>query len=233
MRCATLAVSAATTIALASSAMAGVVYNDSATDVNADMLGNPLMNILSVEVSHTSTNIEFLFTLNDFVSPYSSNYYAIALSTPGAATKTTSVWNPVNRASFASNGGMNYVVAADIDSGGRTWFQSHGASGWSTPGQNQNSSFQSSYETNTMVINVTRSAIGMEGDGTFFFDAWAMARNNSVFDALSTNATLGSYDSSFTTTSALSYTIGAPVPAPGAFALLGAAGLLGSRRRRA
>ena len=142
MRYATLAVSAATTIALASSAMAGVVFNDSATDLPAG--GNNLLNILSVEVSHTSTNIEFLFTLNDFVSPYSSNYYAIALSTPGAATKTTAVWNPVNKASFASNGGMNYVVAADIDYGGRTWFQSHGASGWSTPGQNQNSSFQSS-----------------------------------------------------------------------------------------
>jgi MYXO-CTERM domain-containing protein len=70
-------------------------------------------------------------------------------------------------------------------------------------------------------------------DGTFFFDMWAIARDNSVFDALSTNATLGGYSSDFTTTSALSYTIGEPVPAPGAFALLGAAGLLGSRRRRA
>jgi hypothetical protein len=171
--------------------------------------------------------------MDDIVIPNFSNYYAIAHSTPGAATKSIAVWNQVNKASFASNGGMNYVVAADIDSGGRTWFQSHGVSGWSTPGQNQNSSFSSNYNTNTMAINVSRAAIGMEGDGTFFFDAWAMARNNSVFDALSTNATLGSYDSSFTTTSALSYTIGAPVPAPGAIALLGAAGLLGSRRRRA
>ena len=73
----------------------------------------------------------------------------------------------------------------------------------------------------------------MAGDGTYFFDVWAISLNNSVFDALSTNATLGGYSSDFTTTNALSYTIGAPVPAPGAIALLGAAGLLGSRRRRA
>ena len=84
-----------------------------------------------------------------------------------------------------------------------------------------------------MDIYVSRSAIGMAGDATSFFDVWAIARDNSVFDALSTNATIGGHSQDFTTTSALSYTIGAPVPAPGAIALLGAAGLLGSRRRRA
>jgi MYXO-CTERM domain-containing protein len=229
MRYATLAVSAATTIALASSAMAGVVYNDSATDLPAG--GNNLLNILSVDVSHTSTNIKFSFTLDGISNPYNMNQYAFALSTPGAATKTTAVW--AHQASFASSGGMNYVVKADPNYGGRTWFQSNGVSGWSNAGENQNSVLSTNYDTNTMDIYVSRSAIGMEGDGTFFFDMWAIARDNSVFDALSTNATLGGYSSDFTTTNALSYTIGEPVPAPGAFALLGAAGLLGARRRRA
>ncbi len=130
---------------------------------------------------------------------------------------------------------MNYIVSADAWYGGASFFQSHGVSGWSDfgAGTNQNSSFSGNYDTNTMDIYVSRSAIGMAGDATFFFDVWAIARDNSVFDALSTNATLGGYSSSFTTTNALSYTIGNPVPAPGAVALLGAAGLLGSRRRRA
>ena len=128
---------------------------------------------------------------------------------------------------------MNYTVRADPPYNGRTFFQSHGVNGWSPNAENQNSAIGTNYDTNTLDIYVTRSAIGMAGDGTFFFDVWAISLNNSVFDALSTNATLGGYSSSFTTTNALSYTIGAPVPAPGAVALLGAAGLLGSRRRRA
>lgn len=89
MRYATLAVSAATTIALASSAMAGIVFNDSSTDLPAG--GNDLENILSVDVSHTETSIKFRLTLNGTSNPYNSNQYAIALSTPGAGTKTTSV----------------------------------------------------------------------------------------------------------------------------------------------
>ena len=230
MRYATLAVSAATTIALASSAMAGVVFNDSATDLPAG--GNNLQNILSVDVSHTETSIKFRLTLNGISGPYDNHtQYALALSTPGAATKTTAVW--ANQASFASNGGMNYTVRADPPYNGRTFFQSHGVNGWSPNAENQNSAIGTNYDTNTLDIYVTRSAIGMAGDGTFFFDVWAISLNNSVFDALSTNATLGGYSSDFTTTNALSYTIGAPVPAPGAIALLGAAGLLGSRRRRA
>ena len=232
MRYATLAVSAATTIALASSAMAGVVYNDSATDLPVTE-SDGLKNILSVDVSHTETSIKFRLTLNGISNNFNSNQYAIAFSTPGAATKTTAVWE--HQANFTSNGGMNYIVSADAWYNGASFFQSHGVSGWSNfgAGANQNSSFSGNYDTNTLDINVSRSAIGMAGDGTFFFDAWAIARDNSVFDALSTNATIGSYGSNFTTNTALSYTIGAPVPAPGAIALLGAAGLLGSRRRRA
>ncbi len=231
MRYATLAVSAATTIALASSAMAGIVFNDSSTDLPAG--GNDLLNILSVDVSHTETAIKFRLTLNGISNPYNSNQYAIALSTPGAGTKTTSVW--AHQANFTSNGGMNYIVSADAWYNGASFFQSHGVSGWSDfgAGANQNSSFSGDYDTNTMDIYVSRSAIGMAGDATLFFDVWAIARDNSVFDALSTNATLGGYSQDFTTTNALSYTIGNPVPAPGAIALLGAAGLLGSRRRRA
>ena len=229
MRFATLAVSAATTIALASSAMAGVVYNDSATDLPAG--GNNLLNILGVEVSHDAASIKFRLTLDGTSNVFNTNQYGLALSTPGVATKTTAVW--ANQASFASNGGMNYTVRADPSYNGRTFFQSHGVNGWSPNAENQNSAIGTNYDTNTMDIYVSRSAIGMEGDATFFFDVWAIALNNSVFDALSTNATLGGYSSDFTTTNALSYTIGEPVPAPGAFALLGAAGLLGSRRRRA
>jgi len=229
MRYATLAVSAATTIALASSAMAGVVFNDSSTDLPAG--GNDLLNILSVEVSHDAASIKFRLTLNGISNPYNTNQYGLALSTPGAATKTTAVW--ANQASFASNGGMNYTVRADPAYNGRTFFQSHGANGWSPNAENQNSGIGTNYDTNTLDIYVTRSAIGMDVDATLFFDVWAIARDNSVFDALSTNTTLGGYGSSFTTTNALSYTIGEPVPAPGALALLGAAGLLGSRRRRA
>jgi hypothetical protein len=235
MRFATLAVSAATTIALASSAMAGVaypapvVYTDSSTDLPSS--GTGLLNILSVAVSHDAASIKFRLTLDGISNPYNTNQYGLALSTPGAATKTTAVW--ANQASFASNGGMNYTVRADPAYNGRTFFQSHGANGWSPNAENQNSGIGTNYDTNTLDIYVSRAAIGMDADATLFFDVWAIALNNSVFDALSTNATLGGYSSDFTTTNALSYTIGNPVPAPGAIALLGAAGLLGSRRRRA
>ncbi|MEI7877431.1 MAG: cohesin domain-containing protein [Planctomycetota bacterium] len=202
-------INAIAALAVSASAMAGDVYTDSATDLPAG--GNNLLNILSVDVSYTSTHIKFSFTLDGISNQFNMNQYAFALSTPGAATKSTAVW--AHQANFASNGGMNYVVKADPNYGGRTFFQSYGAGGWSNPGENQNSVLSTNYDTNTMDIYVLRSAIGMEAGGTFFFDVWAIARDNSVFDALSTNATLSGYSSNFTTNNALTYTVGFP-PVP-------------------
>ena len=160
------AINAIAALAVSASAMAGDVYTDSATDLPAG--GNNLLNILSVDVSYTSTHIKFSFTLDGISNQFNLNQYAFALSTPGAATKSTSVW--AHQASFASNGGMNYTVRADPPYNGRTFFQSHGVNGWSPNAENQNSAIGTNYDTNTLDIYVTRSAIGMAGDGTFFFD---------------------------------------------------------------
>ena len=72
------AINAIAALAVSASAMAGDVYTDSATDLPAG--GNNLLNILSVDVSYTSTHIKFSFTLDGISNPYNMNQYAFALS---------------------------------------------------------------------------------------------------------------------------------------------------------
>ena len=204
----------------------GVVYSDSATDIGNVADANGTANILSCEVSHTATDIQFSLTVNGSVPGTDWAKYMIGISSPGSATKTTSGngWaRPIN---FSNNGGMNYWVGTWVDGGGGAQVWDNGASGWNGPFGGSSISFSGS----NVTITVNRAAIGMSGDGTFMFDVYTSGGGggDGAIDALSTNAvSMANWGDSFTTTNALSYAI----PAPGALALVGLAGVIGRRRK--
>ncbi len=217
-----------TGLALQADATPGVTYNDAINDIGPVADAGGTANILSCEVSHSATDVQFSLTVNGSVNSTDWAKYMIGISSPDSAPKTTSGngWGrPIN---FSNNGGMNYWVGSWVDGGGGGQLWNNTASGWSGP-----ASASIAFSGNNVTLSVSRAAIGMSGDGTFLFDVYTSGGGNGdgAIDALSTNAVaMANWGDSFTTTNALSYTIGA-VPAPGAIALLGAAGLLARRRK--
>jgi len=217
-----------TGLALQANATPGVTFNDAINDIGPVADAGGTANILSCEVSHSATDVQFSLTVNGSVNSTDWAKYMIGISSPDSAPKTTSGngWGrPIN---FSNNGGMNYWVGSWVDGGGGGQLWNNTASGWSGP-----ASASIAFSGNNVTLSVSRAAIGMSGDGTFLFDVYTSGGGNGdgAIDALSTNAVaMANWGDSFTTTNALSYTIGA-VPAPGAIALLGAAGLLARRRK--
>ena len=204
----------------------GVVYNDSATDIASNIAdAGGTANILSCEVSHTATDIQFSLTVNGSVNNTDWAKFMIGISSPGSAPKTTSGngWSrPIN---FSNNGGMNYWVGSWVDGGGGGQLWNNTASGWSGP-----ASASIAFSGNNVTLTVSRAAIGMSGNGTFLFDVYTSGGGGSdgSIDALSTNSvSMANWGDSFTTTNALSYSI----PAPGALTLVGLAGLIARRRK--
>ena len=201
-------------LAVSTSAMAGVVYTDAANDLHSFYGGQAsVLNILSVEVSHTSTHIRFSITTNGQSNLFLNDQFAVALSTDANLNRSNQV--PTGRPIFfTSNGGINYYVDTDVHYGGWTWFFSRGATAWSSPAQNgSGSSLAPNYDTNTIDIYVSRSSIGLTADGTFYFDVYSQQRGGTgvgAADALSSSTTTGSPTDPFTTTNALAYATGYP-----------------------
>lgn len=220
------AVAALSTVAFVT-AEPGVVYNDAANDIASGIANaGGTADILSVEVSHTASDVQFKLTLNGSVNATDWAKFMIGISSPGSATKTTSGngWGrPIN---FSNGGGMNYWVGSWVDWGGGAQSWNNTGAGWNGPGSGASIALNGS----SVTLTVSRASIGMSADGTFLFDVYTSGGNSGdgAIDALSTNSpSMSNWGDSFTTTNALSYAI----PAPGAVALVGLAGLIARRRK--
>jgi hypothetical protein len=108
----------------------------------------------------------------------------------------------------------------------------NGGSTWNRTGATWNGDFSGSISKagSTVTLTVARSAIGMSADGTFLFDVYSSGGGggDGALDALSVSTpAIANWGDTFTTTNGLSYAI----PAPGAVALVGLAGLIARRRK--
>ena len=211
----------------------GVTYNDAANDIGSGLAtAGGTADILSVEVSHTATDVQFKLTLNGDTSATDWAKFMIGISSPGAGVKTSTGngWSrPIN---MSSGGGMNYWLGTWIDGGNGAESYVNGGSSWNRTGATWNGDFSGSISKSgsTVTLSVARSAIGMSSDGTFLFDVYTSGGGggDGALDALSTSSpSIANWGDSFTTTNALSYSI----PAPGAVALIGLAGLVARRRK--
>lgn len=225
------AVAALSTVAFVT-AEPGVVYNDAANDIGAGLAtAGGTADILSVEVSHTATDVQFKLTVNGSVNATDWAKFMIGISSPGSSTKTTggNGWGrPIN---MSSGGGMNYWIGSWVDGGSGAETYDNGST-WNRTGATWAGNFPGSITAggSNVTITVARSAIGMSADGTFLFDVYSSGGGggDGALDALSVSTpSIANWGDSFTTTNALSYAI----PAPGAVALIGLAGLVARRRK--
>lgn len=226
------------------SAFAAQTYTDPAGG-NISTAG--VADILSTEVSHTSTDLVFKVTVNGNTTNDSWAKYLIGIST-GSSPGTTSNngWQrPISLSSPV--GGMNYWIGSWANSGaGVELYQHNVTSGFSLQGASYTDNFPgslafSSGTQSLLTFTVSRAALGLTGDSTFYFDIYSSGGNDwdSAIDSLANpNQTITAWGSSATptqytsntTSGILSYAI--PEPSTPLLMGLGLAGLAVLRRTR-
>ncbi len=220
---------------LAGSAYGSLVYNDSTGDIDAGLsTGNGTLDIVSMEVSHTASDIVFALTVNGNVSTTDWGKFMIGIATGGSGTTSGNGWGrPINLDSPI--GGMNYWIGSWVDggSGAQLWSYNSGTTSWDGPGALASFSFTPG-AMSLMTYTVSRSSLGLTGNDTFYFDAYASGGGgtDSAVDALSNpDISITAWDQAYTSDSVngiSSYTI----PEPNTLVLTGLGLLVGLGVRR-
>ncbi len=221
---------------LTSSAM----YLDATGDIASGIAtGGGTLDLVSMEVSNTATDVIFKLTVNGSLSSTDWGKFMIGISTGAGATSGNGWGRPIN---MTSNGGMTHWVGSWVDGGGGSQFWNYTGTAWSGPaglaGFSRTSGAQS-----TLTYTVSMASLGVSNGSTIYFDAYSSGGGggDSAVDALSrSDASISNWGGPFTTSGIASGTSASTaggafaytIPAPGALALLGAASLVGSRRRR-
>ena len=229
---------AAITSVLQVNANPGVIYNDAIGDIDAGIsTGGGTLDLVSMEVSHTATDIQFKLTVNGNIGSTDWGKFMVGIANnKGNGTTTSDGWNrPIT---MSANGGMTSWLGSWVDGGGGAENYIKQAS-WGLIGASYNGNFGNfalaAGAQSTITVGISIASIGMSIGDTFSFDAYSSGGGNadSAIDALANPSVAvtswgQAYDSG--TSTSFSYTLTA-IPAPGAIALVGLAGLVARRRK--
>ena len=231
------AVAALSTVAFVT-AEPSVVYNDATNDV-ASGIYNPsgILDLASMEVSNDATDIYFKLTVNSAGFSPDWGKYMIGIATGnGNGSTSSNGWNrPISMNAY---GGMTHWVGSWVDSGGGAQLWTHGGSGWSETAATYSGNFGGfSISGNTITYKVSMGSLGLGYGSVFAFDAYSSGGGNGdgAIDALANNnpsTAPNDWGTPYVSTSSgvFLYTVQL-VPAPGAVALVGLAGLVARRRK--
>ena len=212
-----LAISLVSAAAIATAAQ-GTIYTDSTFDLFDNGLDN--LDISQVDINDDGTNLSIAITTRGFQT---WTKYMMFFDTSGSGTSTNAWSRPVT---LTSN--IDYFVGSWVDtSTNNSQFVSWTGSAWNWGSE---STLSNSVSSNTVTWSFSLASLGLSAGQTFYFDvATSGGGNDPGVDHLSRSdmATSG-WSSPSTSGNFLGYTT---VPAPGAIALLGLAGLFGRRRR--
>jgi hypothetical protein len=215
---------------------AATTINDSTGDIDPGIAtGSGTLDIVSMEVSNTATDIQFKMTVNGNVSTTDWGKFMIGISTGGPGSTSSNAWGrPIGMTSPI--GGMDYWIGSWVDGGSGSQLWSSDGSAWAGPASLGGFSL-SSGGTSEITYTTSLSSLGLSMGDTFYFDAYSSAggAGDTAIDALSNpNVSVTSWGGIYTsnaTNGISSYTL---VPEPSS-CLLVAGGLLAmslSRRRR-
>ena len=199
--------------------VASAASADSYTDASLDLFDNGFDNldIASVNVSDDGVNLTIAVTTRGFQN---WTKYMMYFNTTGAGTTSNGWARPVN---LTSN--IDYYIGSWVDA------PSDNAQFWSWTGAwNQTGTLTNSVSGNTVSFTMSLASLGLSAGQTIYFDvATSGGGNDPGVDHLSrSDAATPGWGTASTSGNFLAYTT---VPAPGAIALLGLAGLAGRRRR--
>jgi len=227
-----------TGLALQANATPGVTYNDAINDIAPGLAtGNGTLDLVKMEVSNPATDVVFKLTVNGNIGSTDWGKFMIGIANnKGYGTSSSDGWaRPIT---MSANGGMTNWIGSWVDGGGGAENRSNQTS-WSLTGATYNGNFGgfslSAGAQSTITFTVSIASLGMSIGDTFSFDAYSSGGGggDSAVDALANpNVSITSWGQPYDSgaSNSFSYTLSA-VPAPGAIALIGVAGLMGRRRR--
>jgi len=227
-----------TGLALQADATPGVTYNDAVNDIDGSLAtGNGTLDLVKMEVSHTATDVMFKLTVNGNIGSTDWGKFMIGIANnKGYGTSSSDGWaRPIT---MSANGGMTNWLGGWVDGGGGAENRSNQI-GWGLTGATYNGNFGSyslsAGAQSTITYSVSIASLGMSIGDTFSFDAYSSGggSGDTAIDALANpNISVTSWGQSYNSgaSNSFSYTLSA-IPAPGAIALIGAAGLLARRRK--
>jgi hypothetical protein len=226
-------------VALQAHAAPGVTtFNDAINDIDPGIsTGGGTLDLVKMEVSNTNSDVMFKLTVNGNIGSTDWGKFMIGIANnKGYGTSSSDGWGrPIT---MSANGGMTNWIGSWVDGGGGAENRSNQTS-WGLTGATYNGNFGgfslSAGAQSTITFTVAIASLGMSIGDTFSFDAYSSGGNNgdSAVDALANpNVAITSWGQPYDSgaSNSFSYTLSA-VPAPGAIALMGVAGLLGRRRR--
>lgn len=228
--------------AVASTAQAQVsTYTDAANDIDPGIsTAGGTLDILGMEISNTASDIVFRLTVNGNISSTDWGKFMVGIArVGGSGTTTGNGWNrPIN---MNAASGMTNWLGGWVDGGGGAESYVFQTSAFSRVGATWNGDFPGSFAfaaaaTSSVTWTVSLASMGLSVGDTFLFDAYSSGGGggDSAIDALANpNVSVTGWGGPYTSGGSnpiYSYTV---VPAPGAVALLGLAGLIAGRRRRA
>ena len=226
-------------VALQAQAAPGVTtYNDAINDIDPGIAtGGGTLDLVKMEVSNTDSDVMFKLTVNGNIGSTDWGKFMIGIANnKGYGTSSSDGWaRPIT---MSANGGMTNWIGSWVDGGGGAENRSNQTS-WGLTGATYNGNFGgfslSAGAQSTITFTVSIASLGMSIGDTFSFDAYSSGGGggDSAVDALANpNVSITSWGQPYDSgaSNSFSYTLSA-VPAPGAIALIGVAGLMGRRRR--
>jgi len=226
-------------VALQAHAAPGVTtFNDAINDIDPGIsTGSGTLDLVKMEVSNTNSDVMFKLTVNGNIGSTDWGKFMIGIANnKGYGTSSSDGWaRPIT---MSANGGMTNWIGSWVDGGGGAENRSNQTS-WGLTGATYNGNFGgfslSAGAQSTITFTVAIASLGMSIGDTFSFDAYSSGGGNgdSAVDALANpNVSITSWGQPYDSgaSNSFSYTLSA-VPAPGAIALIGVAGLMGRRRR--
>jgi hypothetical protein len=177
-------------------------YNDAIGDIDPGIsTGGGTLDIVSMEVAETATDLIFTLTVNGNISTTDWGNFMIGIAnTKLAGTTSGNGWGrPINMTTPAGTG-MTHWIGSWVNAGGGSQLWTYGGTSWDGPAALVGYTFTPAPQS-TIQYTVTKASLNYESGDVLFLDAYSSGggATDAAIDALSNpNEAVTAWDQSYT-----------------------------------